>query len=187
MQGVGGEACRAGSLEDARKALGELRMRWDAQGVVYSLDPLVQELGVPEWLKGEGVPGQVLDGGEGERVWRAELAAAAAAQREPNVPWHMAVIGCAGAIAETGSIAHLTAPGHGRGGWLLCRAQVVLLTAEQIVSDLDGLFVGGGALDRNALPRAVTLVTGPSRTADIEQTLTIGVHGPGKFAAVVMG
>jgi L-lactate utilization protein LutC len=58
---------------------------------------------------------------------------------------------------------------------------------NQLVPDLEGLFVSGGALDKDDLPRAITAITGPSRTADIEQTLTVGVHGPGKFCAIVVG
>ncbi|GMV82078.1 MAG: hypothetical protein AMXMBFR7_32620 [Planctomycetota bacterium] len=187
LQTVGGTALRAPGMDEARAEIGKLLERWQIKGVAVSLDPLVRELDLGAVLEPRGVKIQVLDGGASERIWREELSAAAQAGREPNAPWDLAIGGCAGAIAETGSIAHLTSAGHGRGGWLLCQGQLVVLTAEQIVPDLEGLFVSGGALDRTTLPRAVTLVTGPSRTADIEQTLTIGVHGPGRYCALVVG
>ena len=61
-------------------------------------------------------------------------------------------------IAETGSLVFIPARGRARASWL----------------DLEGLF----ALLGSDMPSAVAIVTGPSRTADIEQTLVVGVHGP---------
>jgi L-lactate dehydrogenase complex protein LldG len=77
-------------------------------------------------------------------------------------------------IAETGSLVFIAARGRARASWLDLEVLDVELPENRIVPDLEGLF----ALLQSDLPSAVTIVTGPSRTADIEQTLVVGVHGP---------
>ena len=77
-------------------------------------------------------------------------------------------------IAETGSLVFIPARGRARSSWLDLEVLDVELAEERIVPDLEGLF----ALLGSDLPSAVAIVTGPSRTADIEQTLVVGVHGP---------
>jgi L-lactate dehydrogenase complex protein LldG len=77
-------------------------------------------------------------------------------------------------IAETGSLVFIPARDRRRASWLDLEVLDVELSADRIVPDLESLF----ALLRSDLPSAVAIVTGPSRTADIEQTLVVGVHGP---------
>jgi len=77
-------------------------------------------------------------------------------------------------IAETGSLVFIPARDRARASWLDLEVLDVQLPEERIVLDLESLF----ALLRSDIPSAVTIVTGPSRTADIEQTLVVGVHGP---------
>jgi L-lactate dehydrogenase complex protein LldG len=77
-------------------------------------------------------------------------------------------------IAETGSLVFLAARDRARASWLDLEVLDVELPADRIVRDLEALF----ALLQPDLPSAVAIVTGPSRTADIEQTLVVGVHGP---------
>lgn len=187
LRSVKGEAEEAVDPAAAAAAIKALLDRWKVRGVVYSADPMVSAAGIPGLLEELKLPFMRLDGGSNEQAWREELGAAAREQREPKVPWDLAITGCEGAIAETGTVIHRVGKGHGRGGWLLCQAQLVLVDVNQLVPDLEALFVPGGALDRDDLPRAITAVTGPSRTADIEQTLTVGVHGPGRFCAIVVG
>ncbi|MCW8129834.1 MAG: lactate utilization protein [Planctomycetota bacterium] len=187
VRAVKGEAERAADSFAARDLVKALLTRWGIRGVVYNADPLVMAVGLPALLDELKIAALKLDGGPAEAAWREELGAAAREKREPTVPWDLAVIGCEGAIAESGTVIHRAGKGHGRGGWLLSQSQLVLVDANQLVPDLEALFVSGGALDRDDLPRAITAVTGPSRTADIEQTLTVGVHGPGRFCAVVVG
>lgn len=89
------------------------------------------------------------------------------------------------AVAETGSVA-LGEAREGRRACFLSEHLWLLVPAEEIVPALDdgldrlaGLVAGGN--------HYLTLMSGPSRTADIERTLTIGVHGPAALTIVVVG
>ncbi|MDR7416704.1 MAG: LUD domain-containing protein [Armatimonadota bacterium] len=87
-------------------------------------------------------------------------------------------------IAETGSLVLLVGPAQDRLLSLLPPVHIALLPEDRIVADLDALFERLAPCD---LPAALTFITGPSRTADIEQTLTPGVHGPGVVHVVLVG
>ncbi len=84
-------------------------------------------------------------------------------------------------IAETGSVVIAASPGEPRARSLLPDVHISLLAADRIVASLQGLFAVVG--DR--LPSALAIVSGPSRSTDIEQRLTVGVHGPGGVCVVV--
>jgi L-lactate dehydrogenase complex protein LldG len=77
-------------------------------------------------------------------------------------------------IAETGSLVFIASRDRARASWLDREVLLAGLAIDRIVPDLESLF---SALGRH-MPTAVAIVTGPSRTADIEQTLVVGVHGP---------
>ena len=91
--------------------------------------------------------------------------------REPNPEIKFGLTGCAAGIANTGTILLLD-EGETLKASLLPEVHLVVLRASQLVADLPEAL----AAARNA--SNAVLVTGPSRTADIEMTLTIGVHGP---------
>ena len=78
-------------------------------------------------------------------------------------------------IAETGSVVHEVAAGRGRLLSVLPRAHVMLLSEQDLLSNQKELF---SKLRLQEEGSAVTIITGPSRTADIEKTLILGVHGP---------
>ena len=84
-------------------------------------------------------------------------------------------------LAETGSVVLAASPRESRASSLLPFSHVSLVAEDRILPDLAALFEEV----RDALPSALAIVTGPSRSADIEQTLTIGVHGPGDVHVVV--
>ncbi|MBI5934161.1 MAG: LUD domain-containing protein [Chloroflexi bacterium] len=90
---------------------------------------------------------------------------------EPDPTIQFGLTGCAAGIANTGTIVLLD-EGETLKASLLPEVHLVVLRARQLVGDLPEAL----AATRHA--RNAALVTGPSRTADIEMTLTIGVHGP---------
>ena len=94
-----------------------------------------------------------------------------------------AVAGVAAAIAETGTLVTATGPQTARGTSLVPPALVVLLDAAQIVGDLLDYFADPRLAA--TLPANVNLITGPSKTADIEGVLVTGVHGPGHVHCVL--
>jgi L-lactate dehydrogenase complex protein LldG len=85
-------------------------------------------------------------------------------------------------LADTGSVVLAASPEEPRARSLLPEVHVSLLREGRILPGLDELFaVLGGEL-----PSALAIVTGPSRSADIEQSLTVGVHGPGEEHVVLL-
>ncbi len=87
----------------------------------------------------------------------------------------------AAGISETGSIVCWSKDGRALPAGLLPARHVVMLRRENIVPDLESFFEKLGS----DLPTNITFITGPSRTADIELTLTTGVHGP-EFVGVII-
>jgi L-lactate dehydrogenase complex protein LldG len=84
-------------------------------------------------------------------------------------------------VVSTGSVVLASSPDEPRSRHLLPEVHVSLLREDALVSDLAALFA---ALDGH-LPSALAIVTGPSRSADIEQRLVVGVHGPGEVHVVL--
>jgi L-lactate dehydrogenase complex protein LldG len=85
-------------------------------------------------------------------------------------------------LADTGSVVLAAAPEEPRARSLLPDVHVTLLRDDLILPGLDELFAALG----DDLPSALAIVTGPSRSADIEQKLVVGVHGPGEVHVVLL-
>ena len=83
------------------------------------------------------------------------------------------------AVAETGSLILTTGPGKPRMVSLSPVMHVALVPRERIVATLAEAF---GRLG----DRTTVMITGPSRTADIEGVLVRGVHGPGEVVVVLV-
>ncbi|MDQ6663888.1 MAG: lactate utilization protein [Acidobacteriota bacterium] len=88
------------------------------------------------------------------------------------------------ALADTGTLVMLSSPQEARMISLLPPAHIAVVPAHKILSGLDELLT--------LLPRpseqtsSMVLITGPSRTGDIEQILVRGVHGPGEIHVIVV-
>jgi L-lactate dehydrogenase complex protein LldG len=79
------------------------------------------------------------------------------------------------AVAETGSLAIRAGGGHGRGLSLIPALHVAVVERAAVLADLMDLFAW---LEAEGAGTATTLITGPSKTSDIEMNLVVGVHGP---------
>ena len=90
------------------------------------------------------------------------------------------------AVAETGSI--LISPNSlgPRMKSLVCTKHIALIWDDQIYSDLMDLSEYLSGLDAEELPGGFNLISGPSKTADIELQLVIGVHGPAQLHLIVI-
>jgi len=88
--------------------------------------------------------------------------------------------GASGGIADTGSLLLLGGPGRPLTASLLPELHIALLWEKDVFENLSQILQRE---DVKQAPAAV-LITGPSRTADIEMALTIGVHGPGELQVI---
>jgi L-lactate dehydrogenase complex protein LldG len=85
-------------------------------------------------------------------------------------------------LADTGSVVLAASADEPRARSLLPDVHVTLLREDLILPGLDELFAVLG----DDLPSALAIVTGPSRSADIEQKLAVGVHGPREVHVVLV-
>ena len=146
-------------FEDIRRAHGVRR-------AVVSRDPECR--GVAEMLRALGIEAE-------------PLASAAQAARAD-----LGVTGAAFGVALTGSVAVDAARAGGRTASLLPPVHLALLRAERIVAT-PGAVIRALPKQPDGLPSNVVLITGPSRSADIELQLTLGVHGPREVWVGVLG
>ncbi|WP_186248223.1 LutC/YkgG family protein [Burkholderia gladioli] len=95
------------------------------------------------------------------------------------------ITGCFCASAETGSLVLLSGPDTYASAALLPETHLVVVPASRIVAGHEDAFALIRA-ERGELPRAVNIVSGPSRTGDIEQTIILGAHGPYRVHAIIV-
>jgi len=89
------------------------------------------------------------------------------------------------ALADTGTLVMLSSPQEARVISLLPPTHIAVLPCSRLLTGLDELF---SVLPEPAsVSSSMVLITGPSRTADIEQILVRGVHGPGQITVVLVG
>ena len=89
----------------------------------------------------------------------------------------LGITGCFCAIAETGTLVMASGTQTPSATFLLPDTHVAIVLADQVVPGMEEAFARVRG-EQGALPRAVNLVSGPSRTGDIEQTIVLGAHGP---------
>ena len=93
-------------------------------------------------------------------------------------------------VAETGTLVLLSGPGSPTTLNFLPPTHIVIVSAAEIVGDYEEVWARlrteNTETEGRFMPRAVNWITGPSRTADIEQTLLLGAHGPHRLHIVII-
>jgi len=165
-----GEVHHVADLETALELLGELLVKLGAAKVVANDDPPFNDLDLAahwpeiEWhLVGRQAGGSSAD-------TRTFCAAA-----------DVGLSGAGAALAETGSVLISSGPGQSRLATLLPPVHLALVPTSCLTPDI----FTWTAARQAAPPSNLILVSGPSKTGDIEQTLVIGVHGPKRFIVIL--
>jgi L-lactate dehydrogenase complex protein LldF len=133
---------------------------------------LLRERNIDRVQTWDSIPGLDLD---------AIMEAGIQVQSEADEHIKVGITGALGGIAETGTLVIPGSESQPLTASLLPENHIAILRASDIRSNLEQIFQTH-AIENYA---SVVLVSGPSRTADIEMTLTIGVHGPGELYVFV--
>jgi L-lactate dehydrogenase complex protein LldG len=90
-------------------------------------------------------------------------------------------------IAESGTLALVSGPDNPTTLNFLADNHIVVLPREAIEADYESVFAKlRSAYGKGGAPRALNFIAGPSRSADIEQTLLLGAHGPRRLHIVIV-
>lgn len=95
------------------------------------------------------------------------------------------ITGCFCAIAETGSLMLLSGPETFASAALLPETHIAVVPVSRLVPNLEAAFARVRE-ERGQLPRATNIISGPSRTGDIEQTIVLGAHGPYRVHVILV-
>ena len=97
------------------------------------------------------------------------------------------VTGAFAGIAETGTVMMASGPEAPVTLNFLPENHIVVLRASQVTGTYEEAWQRlRAALGKDVMPRAVNMITGPSRTADIEQTIQLGAHGPRRLHVLLV-
>ena len=92
----------------------------------------------------------------------------------------VSITGCECNVARTGSVVLSAADPGGRTASVYAPVHICIAYTHQLVADIEDAFRLLNNKYGNEFPSLISFATGPSRTADIEKTLVVGVHGPGE-------
>ncbi|MGZ5938941.1 MAG: LutC/YkgG family protein, partial [Rhizomicrobium sp.] len=105
-------------------------------------------------------------------------------RREPPGQFDAAVTFASFAIAETGTLAYAAARGNPASWHFRPVLEIAIVRAGTVVAELEDVLTALRA--KGGMPSTLNLVSGPSRTGDIEQTMELGAHGPKNLAVLVL-
>ncbi len=166
LTAVHGEVLRAASLEEALLRVGDVIAGLGAEKVVVNgARPLTDIPWREKWPQVDWY--QV---GRTAGDLRAFCAAA-----------DLGISSAAAALAETGTVVIRSGPAQSRLATLLPPVHLALVPVSCLTADLFTFT----ASRQGEMPANLVFVSGPSKTADIEQTMAIGVHGPKRFIVVL--
>jgi L-lactate dehydrogenase complex protein LldG len=169
---AGGFPHMASSPEQAWQAVRQVIGAKAARKILLGRGGMIDRLELPGRLRQEGLEAAPADG--------------------PGLPdaWFAADLGISNVehlVAETGSVVMATGPLEPRSLSLLPPVHVAVADRKQLLPDLFDLFDLFSPVSSSGKlpPSCMTIITGPSKTGDIELRLVTGVHGPGEIHVVL--
>jgi len=166
---------RARFLEELKLLGVDAFVEDDEAGVRRRVKSLIAGKSILSWDPG------MLPYGAGETL-HGETVAFGRDARDLQAQADIGLTGCEAALAETGSLAMISGPGRPRTASLLPLTHIAIVREADLLQGMGEFFV---LYQKNPLLPYLVFITGPSRTADIELSLTLGVHGPGKLILVL--
>lgn len=165
---------RVESLEQFPQVLGEVIKEHQVKSALCWEHPLLERIGVKQVLQEAGV--ELFDPQEPYGF----------VQESSRIDLGITAVECA--IVESGALMVKASQGRPRAASLLPPVHVAVLTARQRVRTVGDLVPiwREWLSSEGRLPSAIHLITGPSRTADIELTLVLGAHGPKALHVVAL-
>lgn len=170
---VGGHVERLANMEEARQFIADKATELSAKYVLRYNEPELTSLDLEGALPNAQVS---VWNDDPSGHWRARAAEA-----------DIGVIMADYAAAYTGSITVLSSKTKGRSVSLLPTVLMAIIPLERLKTRLGEIMVHFDEGGRESLPAGIHFISGPSRSADIENDLTIGVHGPGVVYALIVG
>lgn len=157
----------------------------EARAMLRSGHASLGALGIEEAMYGTGISLEVMalgdEDGDAKEANRAEL-------RQKAIDADIGITGVDYAIAETGTCVLLTRKKVSRVVSLLPPVHIAVVESGQVLPSLDELFtLRRREFMSGRLGSYMNLISGPSRSADIEYKLISGVHGPGEVHMVLLG
>ncbi len=177
LANAGGKGYVVSDVDAVMQTIQSIVQAHNARRILLSRGGLIDQFALPHKLKDAGFDVQTLDD----------------MQANPQEDFFHADIGITNVhrlIAETGTVVMASQPNEPRSVSLLPPVHICLAERSQILPDLFNLFdlfSPTATPDRSLPPSCLTLITGPSKTGDIELKLVTGVHGPGELHVIVCG
>ncbi|MBD2867492.1 LutC/YkgG family protein [Paenibacillus arenilitoris] len=170
---VGGHVARLETMDEAKRFIAEKAEEMGAKYVIRQNEPELDALDLEGAMPASRVSVWNTDP---EQHWRARAAEA-----------DFGVVIADHAVAYTGSVTVLSAENKGRSVSLLPTVLMIVIPIERLQTRLGEVLATFDEAGRDKLPAGIHFISGPSRSSDIENDLTIGVHGPGIVYALLVG
>ena len=177
---------RTKSPGDAASYIRQVARDIEARRMLRSTHSALEALDIEAAMHGTGISLEVMaldddERGDSQEASRADL-------RQKVIAADIGITGVDYAIAETGSAVLLPRKGVSRVVSLVPPVHIAVVESGQVLPSLDELFTlrRQDFIDGN-LGSYMNLISGPSRSADIEYQLVTGVHGPGEVHMILLG
>lgn len=172
LTSLGGHATRLADLNEAKDWISVKAEELGVKRIVRQRQPELAVLDLESAIPGVEISVWNSDGQEW--IARAEEA-------------DMGLVVADYAVAYTGSIVLLSSRDQGRAVSLLPNILTVIIPIDRLKTRVGEVLALFDQLGPEQLPAGIHFISGPSRSSDIENDLTIGIHGPGVVYALIVG